>query len=72
MDFDKIAKEITDKIEKFKNKEKLNWKEVFDRELDSIKNLKKEDRDLVLIRIVREISKRGYTIEDNPFKLSKY
>ena len=72
MDFDKIAKEITDKIEKFKNKEKLSWKAVFDRELDSIKNLKKEDRDLVLIRIVREISKRGYTIEDNPFKLSKY
>jgi len=72
MDFDKIAKEITDKIEKFKNKEKLSWKEVFDKELDNIKNLKKEDRDLVLIRIVREISKRGYTIEDNPFKLSKY
>ena len=71
MDFDKIAKEITDRIEKFKNKEKLTWKDVFEKELNSVEGLKDEDKDLVLVRIVKEISKRGYLIEDNPFKLKK-
>lgn len=72
MDFDLIAKEITNKLEKFQNKEKLTWKDVFDKELNNVKNLKDKDKDVVLIRIVKEISKRGYTIEDNPFRLKKY
>jgi len=71
MDFDIIAKEITDRIEKFKNKEQLTWKDVFEKELNSVEGLKDEDKDLVLVRIVKEISKRGYLIEDNPFKLKK-
>ena len=71
MDFDTIAKEITDRIEKFKNKDKLTWKDVFEKELNSVKGLKNEDKDLLLIRIVKEISRRGYIIQDNPFKLTK-
>ena len=71
MDFDKIAKEITDRIELFKNKENISWKEVYEKELDNQHDLNEGDRNLLLIRIVREISKRGYTIEDNPFKLTK-
>jgi len=69
MNIDMIAKELADKIVKFKNKEKLNWKNVFEYHLDSINGLNQKNRDLVLIRIVREISKRGYIIKDNPFKL---
>lgn len=72
MDFDLIANNIVNKLEKFKNKEKLTWKNVFDKELNNVKDLKDKDKDLVLIRIVKEISKRGYIIEDNPFKLKKY
>ena len=71
MDFDTFAKEITDRIEKFKNKDKLTWKDVFEKELNSVKGLKNEDKDLLLIRIVKEISRRGYIIQDNPFKLTK-
>lgn len=69
MDIDVIAREITDRIEKFKNKDKLTWKEVYTRELDNLKDV--EDKDLVLVRVVKEISRRGYIIEDNPFKLTR-
>lgn len=72
MDFDKIAREVVDRLEKFNNKNNETWKEIFDKELDNIKGLKSKDRDLVLIRIVREISKRGYSIEDCPFKLTRF
>ena len=71
MDFDAIAKDITDKIEKFKNKKRLTWKDVFEKELNSVKGLKEDDKDLLLIRIVKEISRRGYIIQDNPFKLTR-
>ena len=46
MDFDVVAKQITDKLEKFKNKEKLNWKEVFDNELNNVEGLKDKDREV--------------------------
>ena len=69
MDIDMIAKELTERIVKFENKKKITWREVFEKELDSVKGLKGTDRDLVLVRIVREISKRGYIIQDDPFKL---
>ena len=71
MDFDKIAKEITDRIEKFKNKEKINWRDVYTKELNKLVGFSNSEKDLVLIRVVREISKRGYTIEDEPFKLTR-
>lgn len=71
MDIDKIAKELTDNIENFKNTENLNWRDVYDKELNSVEGLSSKDRDLVLIRIVREISRRGYLIEDEPFKLTR-
>ena len=71
MDFDLIAYEITNRIEKLKNKEKLTWKDVFENELNKLKDLDIEQKNIVLIRIVREISKRGYIIQDNPFKLVK-
>lgn len=71
MDIDKLAKEITDNIEKFKNTEKLNWNDVYNKELDSVEGLSSSERDLLLIRIVREISRRGYLIEDEPFKLTR-
>ena len=71
MDIDKIAKELADNIEKFNNKNKLTWKDVYEKELNSVKGINDKNKDLVLIRIVREISKRGYIIEDNPFKLIK-
>ena len=71
MDFDLIAYEITNRIEKLKNKEKLTWKDVFENELNKLKDLDSEQKNIVLIRIVREISKRGYIIQDNPFKLVK-
>lgn len=71
MDFDKIAKEITDRIEKFNNKEKINWRDVYTKELNKLEGFSNSEKDLVLIRIVREISKRGYTIEDEPFKLTR-
>lgn len=71
MDFDKIAKEITDRIEKFKNKEKINWRDVYTKELNKLEGFSNSEKDLVLIRVVREISKRGYTIEDEPFKLTR-
>ena len=34
-----IAKSITDEIVNFDNNKKLNWKEVYEKEFDSLKNL---------------------------------
>ena len=65
MDIDTIVNEITDRIVKFNNKEKLTWKEVYDSELNKLEGFSSSEKDLVLVRVVREISKRGYSIEDS-------
>lgn len=69
MDIKKIAIELTDHIENFDNKENLSWNDVYQRELGSVKGLNNKNKDLVLIYIVKEISRRGYLIHDYPFKL---
>ena len=67
-----IAKSITDEIVNFDNNKKLNWKEVYEKEFDSLKNLTDKEKDLILIQVVKDITRRGYSIEDNQFKLTRF
>lgn len=71
MDVDKLAIEIVDYIEKYKNLENLSWILVFEKIIANYDEVNSSNKDLVLIRVVREISRRGYYIQDAPFKLTK-
>ena len=72
MDIDTIVKIITDKIERYDNKDNYSWNYVFKNEIKFFKDLSTLEKNLVLIRVVREITRRGYSILDNPFRLAKY
>lgn len=71
MDLYAKAREITDELIEFRNEENLNWNEVYTRVLDSVGGLTPRNRDVLLIRIVDEISRRGYLIEDFPFRITR-
>lgn len=72
MNYDKIIKQITKNIEKYKNKENKTWGEVYHSEIDKLTELTKKEKEYILMKVVKEISYHGYSIEDNPFKLIKF
>lgn len=72
MDINEIVKEITNSIENYDNKDNKTWGEVYDSELNKYAGLTSKEKSLVLVRVVREISYHGYSIEDNPFRLEKF
>ena len=71
MNIDKLVNEITNRIEKFNNLENISWYEVINREFNNFKEINIDNKNLILVRVVREISKRGYLINDFPFKLTR-
>ena len=71
MNIDKLVNEITNRIEKFNNLENISWYEVINREFNNFKEINTDNKNLILVRVVREISKRGYLINDFPFKLTR-
>jgi len=72
MDINKLVKSVTDNIESFKNTENKNWGEILENELNKLDKLNASEKDIVLIKVVKELTKRGYLIKDNPFKLVKF
>jgi len=71
MNIDELVSEITNRIENFKNYENITWHEVINREFNRIKDINDDNKSLILVRVVKEISRRGYLINDFPFKLTK-
>ena len=71
MDINTVVSEITDKIEKFNNLEKISWYEVIEKIFNNFEYVTNENKNLILFYVVKEISKRGYFIEDYPFRLVK-
>ena len=72
MDINKVINEIANNIENFNNKENKTWGEVYRNELSKLTELPSKDKEYILMKVVKEISRRGYSIEDNPFRLEKY
>lgn len=63
---------ITNKLIVYKNNKKLSWIEVYK---DILKELNLEDKinnHKLLSNVVTKITRLGYDIQDNPFKLDKY
>lgn len=71
MDINTVVSEITDRIEKFNNLEKISWYEVIEKIFNDFECVTNENKNLILFYVVKEISKRGYVIEDYPFRLVK-
>ena len=72
MNINEIVKSVTDNIESFNNKENKTWGEILEKELGKLKKLNSSEKNIVLIRVVKEITRHGYSIEDNPFRLIKF
>jgi len=63
---------ITEEIIKYKNDKQLSWMKVY-KEIISKLNYKEElHNDLLLIQVVKKITRLGYDIDAIPFKLTKY
>lgn len=65
----KNVKEIVQILINYNNKEELSWLQV-------LKNILKEKEleynDDILKKVTKELTKEGYDIIPNPFKLEKY
>lgn len=63
---------ITNELVVYKNENKLSWIRAYK---DVLKKLNMEDKkedNRLLSNVVTKITKLGYDITDNPFKLDKY
>ena len=73
LDIQTKVQELSDFVENYDNrKKKNNWYTVYEEGLDTIGITEQEKRDIVLIKTVREITRRGYEIKDEPFKLTRF
>lgn len=72
MDIKETAKIIANNIINNTNEKKLSWNDIYKNEINKLDNKENLDKTLLLMNIVKEISKQGYSIEDNPFRLIKY
>lgn len=61
--------QIVTELINYNNKEKLSWLKVLN---EILKKLNITYSDELLNKVIYEISKRGYDIITNPFKLEKY
>lgn len=66
---DKVNLVVND-LENYSNEKNLSWMQTYE-EIIKKYNIKYEDSKF-LNSIVKEITKRGYDIMDNPFRLEKY
>lgn len=63
--------DIAKDIENYKNKNKENWGEVYEKFLNA-HNVAEENKDSVLMNVVSRITLDGFSIEDQPFKLTRF
>ena len=63
---------VVERLVNYKNSKKLSWCNAYRDVLDSL-NMKDRDDEIELLRgVVAKISRDGYDIYDNPFKLVRY
>ena len=73
LDIQKKVQELSDFVENYDNKKKKNnWYTVYEEGLDTIGVTEQKQRNTVLIKTVTEITRRGYEINDEPFKLTRF
>jgi len=65
---DKIKEEII----KYKNDKQLSWMKVYKEILLKLNYKEELHNDLLLIQVVKKITRLGYDIDAIPFKLTKY
>ena len=68
----KEVNQIVEAILKFDNKENLSWTRAYKKVLKEIGMEDKMSDNFLLSSTVKEITKRGYDIIGEPFKLEKY
>lgn len=75
----KIPEDIIDDVNRiaealvvYKNKKNLSWTRAYKDVLDKIGLGNKKDDDRLLTNVVTKITRMGYDIEGNPFKLKKF
>lgn len=75
----KIPEDIIDDVNKiaealvvYKNEKHLSWTGAYKDVLDKIGLGNKKDDDHLLTNVVTRITRMGYDIEGEPFKLKKY
>ena len=74
-----IPKDIIDDVNKitnellvYKNEQKLSWIRAYKDILKKLNMQDKKENDTILTNVVTQITRLGYDIQDNPFKLIKY
>ena len=63
---------ITNELIKYQNPKKLSWNKSYKEVLKKLNMHDKEYDPILLTNVVTQITRLGYDIEDNPFKLTKY
>jgi len=63
---------ITEEIIKYKNDKQLSWMKVYKEILLKLNYKEELHNDLLLIQVVKKITRLGYDIDAIPFKLTKY
>lgn len=72
MNITEEVKLIVDTIITFNNKERLTWISAYKKILKELNMEDKIKDNLLLSRVVKEITNRGYDIVDDPFKLERF
>ena len=67
-----IVIKIVDEVFKYNNNTKLSWTGVFNDILKKMNLEEETNNDMLLIYVVRRISKLGYDIIPTPFRLEYY
>ena len=63
---------ITQELLTYKNEKKLSWIKVYKNVLDNLNMQDKKEDPKLLSNVVTNITRLGYDITDNPFKLDKF
>ena len=63
---------ITNELLAFENEKKLSWNKSYQDILNKLNMQNKKEDHKLLSSVVTKITRLGYDIEDNPFKLTKY
>lgn len=71
-DIIKDVNNITNEIILYKNENNLSWNKSYKDILEKLNMKEKIEDPRLLSNVITQITKLGYLIEDNPFKLIKY
>lgn len=67
-DVNRIAEELV----VYKNKKNLSWSGVYDEVLEKLGLGDKKKDNRLLLNVVSKITRKGYDIDDMPFKLTRF